>query len=522
MVFHNTLGLDIGHSAIKTVVCQKSLGRVPTFLSRGTRYPIGLNADDSTPEFREFLHAFLKRHQLLKYPTVASIPGDCVISRVLSFPFSNTQKISRTLPYELEPFVPVNVEDLVMDYHILNSTSRQTDVLAVAVPKEIVRQRIEFLTKAGVNVRGIEVQSLAMFNVYQWVHPQPSVGGTLLLDVGYGSISLCLIGPKGVWGIRTLLYHERDLAERLSSHTADLPEGSEEFRTPKNTRRCESGNPYDLSRIEISDSIDGLLQNIGTTIHAFECETNTNVVEAFLGGGGSRMKGLPAYFVSQLGLPNLRVLPVKVGTTQRQVSPVFLPALGLSIKFARSGKGSTANLMGITKQAEDESQATRATWGKIAAGVAVVAVLALINIFAIHHFKEARYEELREYLRSEFQEVFPGTQVVVNELQQTQTAMIQDQRTLQFLSGDHTTVLQILAELSQQLSQVAETEVQEVLIDGQTISLQATTRSFEAVERIKQKVSAVSWVHSLQVIDAQVGADVGRVSFGLNVQVKTV
>ena len=52
MISQAILGLDIGHSAIKTTVLRMSLGRFPTFQCRGTRYPIGMEVNDSTKEFK--------------------------------------------------------------------------------------------------------------------------------------------------------------------------------------------------------------------------------------------------------------------------------------------------------------------------------------------------------------------------------------------------------------------------------------------------------------------------------------
>ena len=166
-----------------------------------------------------------------------------------------------------------------------------------------------------------------------------------------------------------------------------------------------------------------------------------------------------------------------------------------------------------------DSQKTRM---KLAIGVGVLVVLLLANIFVMHHFKESRYDELQHQLRSEFQEVFPRTQNIVNEMQQTQTAMVQDQRMLDFFRGNHTTVLHILADLSQRLDQEDETKVHEVIIDGHTVTLQATTRSFEAIERMKRQVSQVSWVKDLRVLDAQAGSVSNQITFSLNITVDAV
>ena len=136
MMNDDFLGLDIGHTSVKAVVLRKYVGRSPDFLCQGTHYPDGLEVNDSTKEFQQFLRRFLIRHQLVNYRVIASIPGEWVSSRILTLPFSNPQKISKILPLELESFLPVNIDEMVIDHQILTSSSQETQVLVIAVPRE--------------------------------------------------------------------------------------------------------------------------------------------------------------------------------------------------------------------------------------------------------------------------------------------------------------------------------------------------------------------------------------------------
>ncbi len=522
LINNDILGLDIGHTSIKTVVFRKNFGRSPSFLCRGTRYPTGLEVNDSTHEFREFLRRFLHRHHLINCRAIASIPGEWVFSRVLTFPFSNPQKISKIIPLEMESFLPLDIEQLVIDHQILTSTSKQTRVLAIAVPKEKLEQRIDLLTKVGLDVRAIEVQSLAPFNAYRWIYPHLPKEGTLLLDMGHSSTSLCFLGPQGIFGIRTILFGVKDLPEGIlqQSQTPGRQLDGKQDQISDGIGMKKDSSEITLNALPNS-ALDAFTQSLRVTVHALENQTGVPVVQTYLFGGGAKVEGLAAYLASQATLPNLQVFSERVSKAGRLISPIFLPAVGLSVKVALGSRGSSIDFSLKMAQAETERQDWQKTWMKIAVGAGVLAILGLANIFATHHFKESRYEGLKRHLRSEFQEVFPHTPNIVNEIQQTQSAIVQDQRMLNFFRGNHTTVLQILADLSQRLDQEDETKVHEVVIDGGTITLQATTRSFEAIERIKREVSQVSWVQDLQVMDAQAGIISNRINFSLNIKVGT-
>ncbi len=515
------LGLDIGQSSIKAVVFRKSIGRSSDFTCQGTRYPAGLEVDDSTDEFKKFLRNFLIRHQLTNSRVIASIPGEWVWTRVLTFPFSHPQKIAKTLPLELESFLPVNVSEMVIDHQILTSTSRQTQVLVIAVPKEKLQRRIDLLTHVGLDVRAIEVQSLAMFNAYRWIHPHLPKEGILVLDVGPTATSLCLLGPEGLWGIRTLLFGLNDFSADVPVTSKILEKELDRPHELSSERKPGKESTSDITSNEHNPSAwDTFLQSLRITIHTFESQTGTNVAQTYVVGEGAKAKGFLAKLASQSEVPDPQIFSERVGRTGRLISPVFLPALGLSIKLASGSRGSTINASRKMAHEETARRDSQKTWMKTAIGVGIVVALILANIFVMHHFKESRYEELQQHLRSEFQEVFPQTQAIVNEIQQTQSAMFVDQRMLDYFRGNHTTVLQILADLSQRLGQEGETKVHEVLIDGQTVTLQATTGSFEAIERIKRLVSEVTWVNDLRVLDAQAGSVANRISFSLNITVE--
>ncbi len=520
MLNDHFLGLDIGHTSVKAVVLRKYVGCSPEFFCQGTHYPNDLEVNDSTDEFQRFLRRFLIRHQLLDYRVIASIPGEWVSSRILTFPFSNPQKISKILPLELESYLPMNIDEMVIDHQILTSTPQETQVLVIAIPREKLQGRIELLTNVGLDVRAFEVQSLALFNAYRWIHPKQPKEGILLLDVGQTSTSLCVLGPQGLWGIRTLLFGIKDLTDEALSSSPIREQGSAVSQDMTSERIFRKEQESDTVSHPIHHSSwETFLQNIRVTIHAFESQTINHVEHTYIFGEGAKIKGFLTNLTSESEIPNPQVFSERVGRTGRLISPVFSPALGLSIKFALGSRGSRINhsrKMVEEKTGQHHSQKTRM---KIAIGVGVVVMLVLANLFVMHHFKESRHDELKQQLRSEFQKVFPQAQHVVNELQQTQTAMVQDQRMLNFFRGNHTTVLQILADLSQRLDQKDETKVHEVVIDGQNVTLQATTHSFEGIERMKRQVSQVSWVKDLRVLDAQAGAVSNRITFSLNITV---
>jgi len=81
---------------------------------------------------------------------VVSLPADGIICRNLNIPFKEDNKIRQVLPFELEPLLPVGVDNLKIDFH-KNHIGDQTAVLAVAMEQAVVQNYMDTLSAADIH-----------------------------------------------------------------------------------------------------------------------------------------------------------------------------------------------------------------------------------------------------------------------------------------------------------------------------------------------------------------------------------
>lgn len=79
---------------------------------------------------------------------VVSLPADRTIYRTLRVPFKEEKKIRQVLPFELEPNLPVSVDQLIIDY-IHRNGSAENDLLTASINRQHVDDLMAKLGDAG-------------------------------------------------------------------------------------------------------------------------------------------------------------------------------------------------------------------------------------------------------------------------------------------------------------------------------------------------------------------------------------
>lgn len=94
---------------------------------------------------------------------ISSVPGHLFSQRLVNFPFSDRKRVEKALPFELEDSVPYALDDIIVDHVVLEGgkpekgteTMKEAAVLALMLPKEILKRHLDLLASAGVDPQAI-------------------------------------------------------------------------------------------------------------------------------------------------------------------------------------------------------------------------------------------------------------------------------------------------------------------------------------------------------------------------------
>ncbi|HLG22039.1 MAG TPA: hypothetical protein VI382_04430, partial [Candidatus Manganitrophaceae bacterium] len=207
------------------------------------------------------------------------------------------------------------------------------------------------------------------------------------------------------------------------------------------------------------------------------------------------------------------------GIDRERFSRLFVEAAGLALAPDGASDGERINFR------REEFVFGKETLEKrnrlVSLGLIVLLLLGLMgaDLYLHYHGKETHFQNLKRQLRSSFTETFPQTKNVVNEIEQIRTMIGELDRRGAFLGAGGISPLEVLREVTTAVPPEVRIDVQELVVDGEKIRIEAQTDSYESVDRIRGGLLKSSRFQEVNVGDAKVSADQSKVSFRIQMSV---
>jgi type IV pilus assembly protein PilM len=198
----NLVGLDIGDSAVKLAEL-KDLGR-------GRGYQIMALASEPLSNEAivdgaimdsglviETIQRLFRNSRVRSKQVATSLSGHSVIIKRVSLPVMNEQELAESIQWEAEQYIPFDVEDVAMDYQILEGSSLSgegnMDVLLVAVKKDKITDYTSVISQAGLTPAVVEVDAFSLQNTFEANYEAEPQQTTALIDIGAAVTTITLL-----------------------------------------------------------------------------------------------------------------------------------------------------------------------------------------------------------------------------------------------------------------------------------------------------------------------------------------
>ncbi len=210
------VGLDLGASAVKAVLLGARRAGGARAVIKQEIVPLPVGQDDPTESVKSAMSA-------LGAPvrTVAmGVSGPWVILRVVELPAMKPDEMKQALPFEAQRYLPFNVQDVAIDGAALGPASEgKVWVLIVACKKELVERRVDCAKRAGLDLRVLDVDALALTNAYlTGANGKAASGVRVLVDLGAQVTNLVVFRDKIPYLVRDIPWG----AEKLVRSMADV------------------------------------------------------------------------------------------------------------------------------------------------------------------------------------------------------------------------------------------------------------------------------------------------------------
>lgn len=184
-------GFDIGHGSLKVMQTERR-GNKATVIGYGAAsFDASALQDGVVVDPKSIAKATqdLFKHQLIGDITtkrvVVAIPAYRTFTRLINLPVLSGKALREAVELEAAQYIPVPLEELYLDYDIVDQDAEKLDVFAVAVPRKIVDSQLQLMRLLGLETVGVETTIDAAGNLFL----QDSQSDVPAVLIDFGSLS---------------------------------------------------------------------------------------------------------------------------------------------------------------------------------------------------------------------------------------------------------------------------------------------------------------------------------------------
>ncbi len=356
------LGVDIGGSSIKAVELRSDNGR-PTLVTYGfAEKRSDLLKNSVSAEMQaivEALRQIVKSARVSTRLAVTSLPSFTVFSSIISLPQMSRKELMSAVKWEAKKFVPMPVDEMILDWEVLKEdslaakvaganvakpadaktepaagASKDMKVLLTAAPKNLVQHYMEIFKAADLQLVALETEAFALERSLIGHDKAP----IMIVDIGAVATDIVVFSEGIPMLTRSIDVGGDTITKTIASTLRVSNERAEQFKRDffiSTQGTSESNIPKAIEFV-----VNSITNEIRYVLNLYQNQgTHRNIDKIILSGGSAFLTNLPEYFTKLLNIrtyigdPWARVsYPVELKPVWNEIGPRFAVAVGLGLR----------------------------------------------------------------------------------------------------------------------------------------------------------------------------------------------
>ncbi|MEK7383665.1 MAG: type IV pilus assembly protein PilM [Elusimicrobiota bacterium] len=315
----DVVAVDIGSYAVK-VVLLKQEGTLVRLKAWGC-LPIGVKADASIDERKiavvNALRGFFIEKGIKIKDAATSLSGNSVIVRYVKFPRLTKVELQSTLATEAEPFIPFDINEVQLAFHILSEIveegQKKMETVLVAAKRDLIAARLEILEGCGLHPALIDVDSFALENVHERTRDPKESTATLYLNIGHMVTNLSIVENGVTRVVRDVFISGQTMTKAvMKAFQCEAPKADELKKLfgvivdpAEKEKALADGNRDALG---VSQAVGQVARDLVGEVHRsvdfyLSQGPDRSIGRIILSGGSARAKNLDKHLASELKVP---------------------------------------------------------------------------------------------------------------------------------------------------------------------------------------------------------------------------
>ena len=273
---------------------------------------------------------------------ICSLPETKAFLRLVSIPKMKEEEIKEAIKWEMEANIPLPIDQVYYDWQMLDvkigKDASKSDILVVAVARKVVDQFIEIMELAGLEVCGMEIESIAQTRSFLGEDDQKQKTTTLIMDIGDRRTSFSVSVGNIPCFTTSVPLSSQSMTNAISKGLGISFEEAEKIKREAGIGSIVQSDPVfqavsstlENMASELEKSMDFYLSGLGYS---------KSVDRIIVCGGGANTRGLIPYLAQRMEKPvemgnawkNIRT-GGKLPIIEKEKSVQFSTAIGLAIK----------------------------------------------------------------------------------------------------------------------------------------------------------------------------------------------
>lgn len=296
------------------------------------------------------LHELWRQNKFRSRDVILGVANQRVVVREVSVQWLPEKELRESLPFQIQEFVPIPLDDAVLDFHVLEEFERDgrrmLRLLLVAAQKAMIEQMVEAVEAAKLKPAGLDLVPFAIVRSVGSIDglglDGPQAGDEALVDIGADVTSICV----HAWGVPRFVRILPSGGREITRAVAEAVHVSED--EAERLKRANGSEP-DRDRAEVTrQAVTGraarFAEDVRSSLEFYLAQMpGAKIGRVLVTGGGSKLQGLARVLDEHLpaevavGHPFHRVngaldLPPD---TMSQVEPLLAVAVGLALPGVR-------------------------------------------------------------------------------------------------------------------------------------------------------------------------------------------
>ncbi|MCC7442191.1 MAG: type IV pilus assembly protein PilM [Bdellovibrionales bacterium] len=298
----SAVGLSIGTSSVKLLELRKA-GKIWKLIHFGiVQLPEDavLNGEIiNQVAVMDAIKTLVNQVKLKTKSVCSALCGPSVIIKTMTVESSNPKELQDQVFWEAEQYIPFDMAEVVLDYHVISKQKDKSTVLLVACKEAVLDQYMHCVEGAGLKPSVMDIDFFALQNAFEANYPSNASEAVMIADIGAGSLKTVIVNAGSPAFTKEVTMGGKNLTMEVQNHLK-LSYADAEMLKVGGRGQGMPAEVLELAHV-MTENFANELKKVADLYYA--SSSGPKIAYCLLSGGSSALPDLSRMAEERLGIP---------------------------------------------------------------------------------------------------------------------------------------------------------------------------------------------------------------------------